>query len=378
MALNKKDLVFGILYIVLAKQLHLWFANKGVGVQFINHYPGNCRIVPGIQCGSEKISVTKDGLAFITNGLRMGSNCNPDFLKGGIYLFDFGFPDKNANKLAIKNVSDEFLHSFDPHGMDTFIDKETNVLKLFVVNHANNKDSIEIFHYSNQNPTEIIHVSTITNDNFVCLNDITVIDNDEFYVTNFNKFCHSFYSDVLVPIEFIFGLSTANVVYFKQGFSAIAAHGALLNGIAHSNDTNYVYVVSSAASSVTAYKRHNGGKLQHFKQIYVGYFPDNVHVENESGDLYVGQGKDFFGFSYLSVNQTNHVSSTVVKIESPLEKGPKVTEILHDDGSNFIHSVSSAVRFNNQYLLGTVFHKLAYCDARKDIKVVFENSENKI
>ena len=376
MALNKKDLVFGILYIVLAKQFHLWLTNKGVGVQFINHYPGNCRIVPGIQCGSEKISVTKNGLAFITNGLRM-SNCNPDFLKGKIYLFDFGFPDRNVKELAMKNVSDEFIHSLDPHGMDIFIDRGTNVFKLFVVNHANKKDSIEIFHYSKQNPTEITHVSTITNENFVCLNDITVIDNEEFYVTNFNKFCHSSYSDLLVPVELIFGLSTANIVYFKKGFSAIAAYGALLNGIAVSNDKNYVYVVSSATSSVTAYKRHNGGKLQHFKQIYVGYFPDNVHVENETGDLYVGQGKDFFGYSKLIVNQTNYVSSAVVKIKSPLEKQTKVTEILHDDGKNFIHSISTPVRFNNQFLLGTVSHKLAYCDARKYVKVVL-NSEKKI
>ena len=365
MALNKKNLVFGILYIVLAKQLHLWLTNKGVGVQFINHYPGNCRIVQGIQCGSEKISVKEDGLAFITNGLRMGSNCNQDYLTGGLYLFDFAFPDKNVIKLAIKNASDEFIRSFDPHGMDTLKDKPNDVIKLFVVNHANQNDSIEIFHYSYQNPGEVTYVSTILNDKFLCLNDITVIHHDEFYVTNFNKFCRSSYSKFLIPVEMIFGLSTANVVYFKQGFTAIAAYGALLNGIAHSIDKDYVYVVSSAASSVTAYKRHKGGKLQQFKQIYVGYFPDNVYVENKTGDLYVGQGKDFFGFSYLSANKTKYIASSAVKIKFPLEKQPKVTEILHDDGNNFIHSASSVVVFNNQYLFGSVFHKLGYCDARK-------------
>lgn len=366
MALNKKDLVFGIMYIVLAKQIHLWLTNKGFGGKFINHYPGKCTTIEGIKCGSEKVIVTNDGLAFITNGLKLGTNCNKEYLRGEIFLFDFATPQKNVIKLNIKNVSGEFIRSFDPHGMDILEDDSNDSIKLFVINHAYQNDSIEIFQYFRRSPSELTHVSTIHSEKFVCLNDITVIGKDEFYVTNFNKFCHSPYSKFLIPVELIFGLSTSNVVYFNQGFSAIAVHGSLLNGIAHSKDKDFIYVVSSATSSVTAYKRHNGGKLEHFKQIHVGYFPDNVYVESESGDLYIGQGKDFFGFSYLLANETSYVSSSAVKVVSPLEKHPKVFEVLHDDGSNFIHSASSAVRFGKQYLFGSPYDKLGYCDARKE------------
>jgi len=186
MALTKKDLVFGIMYIVFGKQFHLWLCGKGVNVRFINHRPGDCKVLPDLQCGSEKISVTSNGLAFITNGFADATNCNKDFLRGNLYLFDFNKPDQGAKRLQMKNVSKEFLENFDPHGMDVF--EVNGVVKLYVVNHLDDFDTIEVFQYSSEHPTEVHHVSTIRNDLFNCLNDITIIDEDEFYATNFVKF----------------------------------------------------------------------------------------------------------------------------------------------------------------------------------------------
>ena len=362
MELTKKDLVFGIMYIVLGKQIHLWLCGKGVSVRHINHRPGDCRVLPHLQCGSEKISVTSDGLAFITNGLADSTNCNKQFLRGNLYLFDFNNPDQDATRLQMTNVSKEFLESFDPHGMDVF--EVNGIVKLYVVNHLADYDSIEVFHYSSDHPTEVQHVSTIRNELFHCLNDITIINEDEFYVTNFVKFfCLRSKFKYLSTFEVIFPVNTANIVFYKNGFSSIAAYGAVLNGLAQSPDKKFVYSASSSTSTVVVYERQKEGQLKRVKQIEVGYAPDNVHVDRQ-GHIYAGIQKNFFGMGPLLMNRTDHTSASAIKIEVPDDynwRNVRVNEILHDDGKDFVHVVSSAVFFNDHYLFGTVFHKLAYC-----------------
>jgi len=363
MALNKKDLVFGILYIVLGKQIYLWLSNMGIGVRFNNHHPGQCKIVPGLQCGAEKISVSRSGLAFITNGHRAFTNCNTSFVKGSIYLFDFNNPENGVLKLDIKKTpSKEFLETFDPHGMDIY-ENGGNLAKVYVINHANNNESVEVFQYDFNAPGQLVYVSTIQNENFVCLNDITLINEHEFYVTNFAKYCHSDYK--IFPIfEIFFGMNTGNILYYKQGHTAIAAQGSVMNGIAKSPDEKFIYCVSQGLSIVIVYKRGNGGSLKLVKQIALGYSPDNVYVDQQSGNMFIGLHKDTWGYIKLGTNKTEFTSAAALKIEVPTNyewRNTKVTEILHDNGKDFVSVVSSAVHYNGQYLFGTVFHKLGYC-----------------
>ena len=112
-----KNLLVALFLSYIGKSLYLFLVSLGVGVHHNNVRPGKCRIVPGISCGSEQISVTADGLAFITSGYRDMTRCNRDFLRGGIYVFDFNNPDMNVTKLHIVGESFD-TGSFVPHGMD--------------------------------------------------------------------------------------------------------------------------------------------------------------------------------------------------------------------------------------------------------------------
>lgn len=59
-----------IIFAYVAQVIYLFLVNHGVGVHYNDVKPGPCRIIPGISCGSEQISVTNDGLAFITSGQK--------------------------------------------------------------------------------------------------------------------------------------------------------------------------------------------------------------------------------------------------------------------------------------------------------------------
>ena len=139
-----------------------------------------------------------------------------------------------------------------------------------------------------------------------------------------------------------------------------------MNGITKSPDEKFIYCVSTGSSIVSVYKRGNGGSLRLVKQIALGYSPDNVYVDQQTGDMFVGIHKHTWGYILFGSNQTEFTSASALKIAVPSNyewRNVKVTEILHDDGEAFVSVVSSAVHYNGQYLFGTVFHKLGYCVA---------------
>ena len=128
-----------VLVAFVCHRLYFWLVAYGVGVHFNEHFPGQCKTIPGISCGSEKVIIAKrspnQGLAFITNGFKMMTNCNPKFTQGNIYTFDFNHPDKGANKLTIHPSESLDLAAFDPHGMDLLEDGSGDIKVFFLQIH---------------------------------------------------------------------------------------------------------------------------------------------------------------------------------------------------------------------------------------------------
>ena len=357
--MNKKDFMLCIFSVVLLKQIYMWLISRGVGVHFNNHRPGKCHIVPGIECGSEKISMTSNGLAFITSNYQEMTNCHKPNLKGKLYSFDFNNPDDGVKQLEVKGMFN--TDTFNPHGMDILEDLLQGIVHIYVVNHANHTESIEVFRYHTNKPGEVTYLRTITDEKFVCLNDIAVINQNEFYVTNFAKYCYSSIQPLFIA-EMVFGFNTANILYHRQGKTRVGPTGSVFNGIA--TDFKHIFVVSSGSNMIHVYKKLDGGKLKREKMIRVEYNPDNVAFDRVSGDLYVGRSKNVLNLIALSDNRTEYSSASAVKIsqvDGSWKNKAQVTEILHDSGKNFIHGVSSVVHYKKAYLFGTVFHKLAYC-----------------
>ena len=343
----------------VSKFFYFWLVGKGYGVHFYNVLPGPCRVVPGIECGSEKISVTRDGLALITNGLKLLTNCNKKYLRGNIYLFDFNHPEKNVTKLVIQGEAID-LKTFEPLGMDVYEDFTKDTVKLYVINLA--IDAVEVFQYDKNNPRVLKHLKTIIDNKFHCPDDITVIDENRFYLTNFHQYCHSEY-EFLAAAEFFLQMNTAAVVYYDHTKSTVVADGeSFLNGITLSKDKSQILSVSTSTGQLLVYDRsENNGKLHLRKGFYIGYHP--IFTDIFTGHLYVGTQKNPFEEVAVSLNKTEYCSATGIKLTTKSEKWDDfdIEEVFHHDGKDFISDVSSVAYYKGHYLFGTVFHKLAYC-----------------
>ena len=357
-----KSTIATIIFAYAARVIYLFLVNHGVGIHFNNVKPGPCRIVPGISCGSEQISVTKDGLAFITSGYKGMTNCNSKDLKGRIYLFDFNKPNENVTELKI--LSDTLNQDlFYPHGMD--IIEENESVKVFIVNHSP-KESIEIFQFDKKNRQILKHFQTITNEKFVCLNDIALVDENNFYVTNFVMFCEY---PLLLWAEILLHLPTSNIVHFESGKTRVVASGeAVLNGITLARDKKKLFTVSTNTRALLEYARNtDNGSLHFINRHFTGFYPDNIFLDQETDVLYTSTQKSIFNMFLLAGNLTNHCSVSGAKITQDLTGHTEVEEILDVNGGGFVNSLSVVVHYKNQYLFGTVFDRLGYCIDRSVI-----------
>ena len=358
-----KTITITIIFAFVSKFMYFWLVGNGYGVHFYNVLPGPCRVVPGIECGSEKISVTRDGLAFITNGLKLLTNCNKKYLRGNIYLFDFNHPEKNVTKLVIQGEAID-LKTFEPLGMDVYEDFTKGTIKLYVINHGG--DAVEVFQYDKNNPV-LKHLETITDNKFHCLDDITIIDENRFYLTNFQQYCHSSYFFIKAS-EFFLQMKTAAIVYYDHTKSTVVADGeSFLNGITLSKDKSQIFSVSTSTGQLLVYDRNeNSGRLHLRKKLFIGHHPDNIFTDIFTGHLYVGTQKEPFAHVAVSLNKTEYCSASGIKLKAKSEKWDDVDieEVFHHDGKNFVHGVSSVAYYKGHYLFGTVFHKLAYCKER--------------
>jgi arylesterase/paraoxonase len=175
--------------------------------------------VKGLNYGSEDLHVTKDGLAFISSGFTFPATTPAfdEFLKtnniqGNIYLFDFNKPDQGARKLQIKSSKRFNLQTFHPHGISLLEDEVKGEHLLYVINHPDNEDDkIEKFRYLPQT-SELVHVKSFSGDKLQVTNDLALIEEDKFYITNYlyfkNKFL-SFIEQILLPV------SLGSLVYYN-------------------------------------------------------------------------------------------------------------------------------------------------------------------
>ncbi|KAI0238173.1 Serum paraoxonase/arylesterase 2 [Lamellibrachia satsuma] len=162
-----------------------------------NHQSDRCRLVPGVDKGSEDIQVLPNGLALITSGLAPQS-------RGNILLFDFKKPRRGAHALDIVGYFDR--STFSPLGLSIWRDYKSNVIYLFVVNvRGNIKSTMEKFRFD-EKTRKLHHLRTITDPTLTHPNDIVATGEESFYFTNFIKFDFN--------EEFLRHLSLGNVGFY--------------------------------------------------------------------------------------------------------------------------------------------------------------------
>ena len=350
--------------------LFIWvyfaLVEKGVGVPVFNHYPGKCRVVSGLECGSEDVAVTKDGLAFISNGLRFFPKCDYTLHKGNVYLFDFNNPDANVSRLEIISKTLDF-DKFDPHGLSLWENDETQKISIFLIDHGLKNDVVHVFEYDKSEPTKLFHKETIEDQSFVCINDLVAIGPRSFYITNFLAFCKV--NSVAVVFEYFLKMKSGNVVFFDGEKGRIVASGlAMSNGINISPDGKYVYVAAGSSHDLLIFKQDfETNDIALVKEIGLMTSPDNIEVDRDNGDIYIGAHKNY-KLAVANYNGTFAAPTQVVRVRCPNENWDKcsVIEILSSDGIDFVRGSTVAHFREGGLLIGTVYHKLGYCH---DVKV---------
>uniref|UniRef100_A0A1A7XMY5 Paraoxonase n=2 Tax=Iconisemion striatum TaxID=60296 RepID=A0A1A7XMY5_9TELE len=314
----------------------------------------NCHYLKNIEFGAEDITILRDGLAFLSTGLKYPGMPSFSDEPGKMYVLDLLHPKPNPVELQIKGELD--LDSFNPHGISVYTDEADDSVYLLVVNHPKSKSQVEIFRFVEDET--LVHLKTITHPLLHSVNDIVAVGPEHFYATN----DHYFHSDMLHFLTIFLGLSLCDVVYYSPEEVRVAADGIQSgNGINISPDKRFIYVSDILDHDVDVFERQDGEHLVYIKSVAVGSLCDNIEVDHRTGDLWLGCHPN--PLKLTNFVPTDPPGSEVLRIKNIHSDQPVVTLEYGDDGHELVAS-SVAAPYDGKLLIGTVFHK-ALCSVLK-------------
>ncbi|XP_042345806.1 serum paraoxonase/arylesterase 2-like [Plectropomus leopardus] len=316
-----------------------------------NHLP-NCVELKNLNQGSEDITILGNGLAFISTGLRYPGMPVSD-AKGRIFTLDMTDPRMKPVELRMPRNFD--LETFNPHGISVYTDPSDDTIYLFVVNHPEHKSQIELFKFV-EDDNSLEHLKTIKHELLHSVNDVLATGVDSFYATNDHYVTH----EHLKSLEMLLGQAWTNVVYYSPEEVKVVSEGYYFaNGINISPDKRHIYMADLFDHKVHVLERKEDNTLVSVKSVSVGSLCDNIEVEPETGDLWMGCHPN--AWKLLRFDPETPAGSEVIKIQNIHSDQPVVTQVYADDGKVLIGS-SVAAPYEGKLLIGTVFHKALCCD----------------
>ncbi|XP_048882296.1 serum paraoxonase/arylesterase 2-like [Brienomyrus brachyistius] len=319
-----------------------------------NHLP-NCRHLKGLEYGSEDITVLPHGLAIISTGLKYpGVMFSPDS-PGKIYTVDLHDPRLKPVELKIAGAFD--VHSFNPHGIGVYIDEKDHSVYLFVVNHPRDNSQVEVFRFVEED-NSIVHLNTIQHELLYSVNDVVPVGADRFYATN----DHYFSNAIMKRLEPVIGRPWTNVVYYSPDEVKVVAEGFFMaNGINSSPDKRHIYVADIFDHKIYVMAIQENKNLTVIKSVDAGSLCDNVEVDLDTGDLWLGCFPN--GWKMLHYDPEDPPGCEVIQIQNVHSEKPIVKQVYCDNGS-IIQGCSVSAFYRDKLLIGTVFHKTLACDMK--------------
>ncbi|XP_060936891.1 serum paraoxonase/arylesterase 2-like [Limanda limanda] len=317
-----------------------------------NHLP-NCVALKNLDSGSEDITILGDGLAFISTGLKNPGRPAPE---GPGKIFSLDLQDSRMKPVELRMPRNFDLDSFNPHGISAYTDPTDDTIYLFVVNHPQHKSQVEVFQFVEDNHL-LVHVKTIKHELLYSVNDIVAVGVDSFYATNDHYFSHNILKSYVEPV---LGLSWSNVVYYSPTDVKVVSEGYYFaNGINISPDKGHIYVADLFGHNVHVLERKEDNSLVSLKSVALGSLCDNVAVDPETGDLWLGCHPN--GWTFFIFDPNDPPGSEVIRVQKIHSDQPVVTQVYEDDGRVLMGS-SVAAAYGGKLLIGTVFHKALVCD----------------
>jgi len=231
---------------------------------------------------------------------------------------------------------------------------------LYVINHHPDGDAIERFTFEKEKKT-LTHTKTIKHPLIFAANNLVMTGLDKFYVTN----DHYFKNEYLFKVEMLTLTALGSVVYY-DGTNAKAVDQWLLgpNGINADKTRKQLYVSLIWAKTIRIYDIQKDMNITFKKDIKTHTCADNLFVDLETGDIWSGAHPVMHEcLKYIDHPKTTKAPSQVIRIQLAKKEGESdhISEPYSNDGS-ILSGSAAAARYKNQFLIGTVYHKLLLCD----------------
>jgi arylesterase/paraoxonase len=259
--------------------------------------------------------------------------------RGGLYLMEL----KSGN-FVVKHLTAGFTLPFAPHGISML--KIDSTYTVAVVNHTSDGHTVEVFSLYQETLT---HIRTQKSTSLISPNDIVLLDEKRFYLTNDHGYEHGMGR----LVEEYGNLAISNVLYFNgQEYSEAAGGVSFANGINIDTARNLVFVASPRRFLVKVYEPKEDSSLEFIEDIPCGAGVDNIEFDQE-GNLWVGAHPDLLHFASYAKQKKKISPSEILKIEYRGLGDFTVESIYENDGSQ-LSATSVACPYGDLIFAGTV------------------------
>ncbi|MCF8276246.1 MAG: SMP-30/gluconolactonase/LRE family protein [Flavobacteriales bacterium] len=336
MSPTKKLLLF-VLLTIIGFALYT-FISTGFFRSVENDFNGQTVLEIPIK-GAEDITISAaDSFAIVSATARLAFPPSEQE-HGGLYYMEL----KSGN-FVLTHLTPDFGKDFAPHGISMF--KRDSVYTIAVVNHMMDEHSIEIFTLVGK---KLTHIRTEKSTKLVSPNDVVLLDENRFYVTNDHGNAHGFGR----LLEDYGNWAASNVLYFDgQQFTEAAEGISFANGINFDPKRNLVFVASPRRFLIKVYAKADDNSLSFVEDIPCGTGVDNIEFDNE-GNLWVGCHPNLLRFTAYATGKKETSPSEVLKI-AYRGKGDYTVESMYTNDGSQVSATSVAAPFGNLLFVGNV------------------------
>ncbi|XP_053394247.1 serum paraoxonase/arylesterase 2-like isoform X2 [Mercenaria mercenaria] len=188
------------------------------------------------------------------------------------------------------------------------------------------------------------------------MNDMVAVGRDKFYIT---KFAH-FRDYRNYNLEIFSGMKLGGIFYYDGHKAREVASGYYVpNGINISPDKKVIYVAEAGTKTLRGFRRDSSNNLVEIWSRYTGTITDNIEVDPDTGDLWIGCHP--VAWKVLDLFFGTVPPCQVVRAKMQDNAVSEMEIIYQDDGTNCAGS-TAATHAAGKMIVGTVSNQAVVCD----------------
>lgn len=295
--------------------------------------PTNCEQIKGMQGPEDIIKVDN---YIITSGSNLKDN-SEKWKQGGLYSY-------NILTKEVKNLTTTVNIKLNIHGITSRKNTDGS-WTIFAINHAPDKDEVLVFKFINNH---ITLKETITSDIIYQLNDIVLVGDNRFIVTQ----DHYFKNKYMKLIENFARLGLSKMLYYDgKKFTPLGPGFTFANGITLIAP-NKIAVASMLNKSIIVFDVTTTASIKKEYTIDLDFFPDNLSYAKDTNDLIISGHYKILTLKKHSENPHKVVSPSKV-ISYNLESKNKSTLVSSERPA--YSGVSVAIRDKGHLFIGYIY-----------------------